>query len=145
MKKEESLHLAICRYIALQYPKAIFNTDLSGIRLTMGQSMAVKRMRSSNSFPDISIYEPRGPYFGLFIELKHMDARLLRKDGYLVADDRIKNQNKMLHDLSERGYLARFCQGHDQTIELIEWYMSQGDPNLKFDRIPPIPLYHEKK
>ena len=143
-KKEAGLHLAVAHYLALQYPKLLFNTDLSGLRLTMGQSMVVKRLRSSNSFPDIVIYEPKGPYYGLFIELKHREARLVRKDGYLVADPRIRDQNRMLRKLSSLGYLARFGHGFDQTLLLIEWYMSLEDNNIEMQTDCPIPEYHEK-
>ena len=57
--KEDKLHKSICDYIKLQYPKVIFNTDLSGIKLSIGMAKKVKGLRSSNSFPDITIYEPR--------------------------------------------------------------------------------------
>ena len=142
-KKEVGLHLAIAHYLALQYPKILFNTDLSGLRLTIGQSMQVKKLRSSNSFPDLVIYEPKGPYYGLFIELKHREAKLIRKDGYLVADQRIHDQNKMLHRLCDLGYLARFGRGFDQTLMLIEYYMSLGDKNVEMKTDCPIIMYYE--
>jgi len=129
MKKEASLHNAVARYIAMQYPTAIFNTDLSGIRLTMGQSMQIKKLRSSNSFPDVIIYQGRGysQWSALFIELKERGRKLVRRDGYLVADQRIRDQNDMLHRLEDLGYCARFGHGFDQTQELIDWYMDNSD------------------
>ena len=56
---EEKLHKQICQYISAQYPKLIFNTDLSGLKLTMGQAIKAKNLRSSNGFPDILILEPK--------------------------------------------------------------------------------------
>ena len=143
-KKEAGLHLAVAHYLAMQYPTLIFNTDLSGIRLTMGQAIQVKRLRSSNSFPDIVIYEPKGPYYGLFIELKHREAKLIRKDGYLVGDQRIRDQNSMLHKLCDLGYMARFGHGFDKTLGLIEWYMSLENQNVEMQTECPIPIYYEK-
>lgn len=139
MKKEESLHIAVCRYLKTQYPNIIFNTDLSGIRLTQGQAGKVKRMRSSNAFPDIVIYEPHGDYAGLFIELKSRDAKLKRKDGFLCKDPHLEEQNKMLNGLEARGFLARFSKGFDQTIALIEWYLSLDLKEFGMDNDCPAP------
>ena len=68
--KEENLHLAVCNYIRMQYPDVLFNSDMSGVKLTMGQAIKAKRLRSCKGFPDLVIYEPRGEHKGLFIELK---------------------------------------------------------------------------
>lgn len=141
MKKEASLHDAVARYLAYQYPKAIFNTDLSGIRLTMGQSTQVKKLRSANAFPDLVIYETTEIHCGLFIELKAGDRKLTRRDGYLVADKRIRRQNEMLHALEKRGYLARFGHGFDQTQKLIDWYMNFDELPLEESSVVPIPKY----
>lgn len=144
MKKEQALHTAVCRFISSTFPDAIFNTDLSGIRLTMGQSMQIKLMRSSNAFPDLFIIEPRGKWAGLFIELKSRDARLLLKDGTMASDDRLRAQNAMLHALEERGFLARFGKGYDRTVGLITWYLT-FDEKQNSDTHCPIPQYHEKE
>ena len=133
---------AVCRYIAHAYPGVMFNSDLSGIRLTMGQSMQVKKLRSSNAFPDLTIYHNNLHYPILFIELKSRDAKLLRKDGALCSDDHLREQNELLHELEAQGYMARFGWGFDKTQALIDWYMdNERDPNE-----PPVPKYyhHEK-
>jgi len=54
---EEKLHSQICEYLRIQYPKILFKSDMSGIRLTIGQAKKVKKLRSSNAFPDIEILE----------------------------------------------------------------------------------------
>jgi hypothetical protein len=38
--KEKNVHAQVCQYLKLQYPRAIFNSDLAGLRLTIGQSDA---------------------------------------------------------------------------------------------------------
>ena len=70
MGAEENLQIAVCNYLRAQYPKVLFNSDLSGIKLTMGQAVKAKKLRSSKGFPDLVIYEPRGNYHALFLELK---------------------------------------------------------------------------
>ncbi len=125
----------------MQYPKAIYNTDLSGIRLTMGQSMQVKKLRSSNSMPDLVIYQPNIQYHALFIELKDRDRKILKKNGFLIADQRICDQNSMLHRLEELGYCARFGRGFDKTKELIDWYMGYEKLTYAEQMKCPVPEY----
>lgn len=106
----------------------------------MGQAMQVKKLRSSNAFPDLVIYHNNLQYYALFIELKHRDAKLLRKDGCLCGDPHLREQNDMLHALEEQGYCARFGWGFDKTKALIDWYMTM-DPGGFSE--PPIPIYYE--
>jgi hypothetical protein len=134
--KEENLHKAICDYIKLQYPKVIFNTDLSGIRLTQGQAREVKNLRSGNGFPDIVIYEPKGEivhnnivtylYCGLFLEVKKESP--YKKDGKLKSNKHLENQDKMHQELRKRGYMAQFVWDFDNTKFIIDNYL-----NIKFN------------
>jgi len=134
MNHEETLHAGVCKYIAHVYPKAIFNTDLSGIRLTQGLARKVIRLRSSNAFPDIVIYEPHRGYFALFIELKASGARLWLKDGTLSKDQHIQEQADMMIALRSRGYCVAFAQGLEQAVILLDWY-------FRFDKLDePFPL-----
>ena len=60
---------------------------------------------------------------GLFIELKKEGTRIFKKDGKLVADEHIREQFDMLHDLRARGYVAEFACGFDEAKKLIDDYM----------------------
>lgn len=42
----------------------------AGLKLSMGQAVKTKRMGYRKGFPDMQIFEPRGKYHGMFIELK---------------------------------------------------------------------------
>lgn len=121
---EEAEQLALCDYIRLQYPKIIFNSDHSGIRVGKGLANKVKRLHSENGIPDLSIDEPRGGWFGLKIEMKATGNSPFRKNGMLKDNDHLRTQWKMLMRLSNKGYLAGFCTGFDQAKELVDWYMS---------------------
>lgn len=121
---EKTIHKQICEYIRLQYPNVIFNSDLSGIRLTIGQARQVKALRSSRAFPDLVIYEPRGGFNGLFIELKADNIKLFKKRTGEFANDHFREQGEMLGKLKERGYYARFAIGFDEAKEIIDWYLS---------------------
>jgi hypothetical protein len=120
---EKSLHLQVCEYLKLQYPNVIFNTDLSGIRLTMGQAVQAKKLRSSNGFPDLVIYENRMDYPALFIELKREGERIYKKDRTPV-NEHIAEQIEMIKKLKRRGFMAHIVLGFEQAKELIDWYLT---------------------
>lgn len=119
---EEVVHSQICQYMRLQYPNVLFNTDLSGIRLTPGQAKKVKSLRSSRAWPDIFIPEPRGQYFGLYIELKKDDVYLFKRDGSFKTDH-YREQHEMLMKLKNRGYKAVFAFGFEQAKNIIDEYL----------------------
>ena len=121
MKQEESLQIAVSRYLKLQYPDVIFTSESSGIRLTIGQSVKAKKCRSEKKLPDVMIFEPRGDYSGLLIELKVKPVAL--KDGSLSKDKHIQAQNAMLTRLRIKGYCAFFAVGFEVAKTLIDEYM----------------------
>ena len=135
---ELELQAQVADYIRLRYPSVIFHSDFgSGIKLTMGQAIKQKRLNGGRrAWPDMFIAEPkfRGGHkgihfvedieqFGLFIELKREGTRIFKKDGKLVADEHIREQFDMLHDLRARGYVAEFAVGFDEAKKLIDDYL----------------------
>lgn len=123
---EEQTHQAVCNYIRLKYPDVIFNTDLSGLRLTMPQSIKVKKLRSSNGFPDLVIYEARGGYYGLFLELKRPSEKLFCNDGRMRKNDHLQEQFEMHEKLRKRGYYCQFACGFEESKILIDNYLEYG-------------------
>jgi hypothetical protein len=122
--REESIHIQLCAYVRTKYPSAIFTSESSGIRLTMGQAVKAKKLRSSSKLPDFWLAEPRGIFSGLFLELKRSSEEVFRKDGTLKQDDRILGQNVILGRLREKGYKAEFACGLGNALQLVEYYMS---------------------
>ena len=135
--REIDLQAQVADYIRLQYPTVIFHSDFgSGIKLTMGQAIKQKRLNGGRrSWPDMFIAEPKDSEIrkggtitfwhnnGLFIELKKEGTRIFKRDGKLVADEHIREQFDMLHDLRDRGYAAEFGIGFEATKKLIDSYM----------------------
>jgi hypothetical protein len=118
---EARLHDDVCDYIRAQYPKALFNSDLSGIKLTMGQSIRAAKLRSSRGWPDIFIPEPRNGYSGLWIELKIAGTRMIKKNGKF-ATPHIKEQATMIMLLNQRGFYASFALGFVNAKNIIDKY-----------------------
>lgn len=121
--KEENLHLAVCNYIRMQYPDVLFNSDMSGVKLTMGQAIKAKRLRSCKGFPDLVIYEPRGEHKALFLELKREGEKIYNKNGGLKSDH-LKEQAEVMQKLIEKGYYCVFAIGFDNARYWIDSYLS---------------------
>lgn len=113
----------VCNYLRTKYPNAIFRSDFaSGMRMSIGMAKRHKALQSSRAFPDIFIAEPRGQYYGMFIELKTEDNVIFKKDGTLRQNEHHKEQALMLSKLYARGYKAVFGQGYQDTIKKIDQY-----------------------
>ena len=123
MAKENDLHLAICKYIKLQYPSVIFTSESSGIRLRIGQATLLKRMRSCAGLPDIWILEPRKSYHACLLELKKEGTTIYKKDGDMRKDKHLQEQENILHRLKQKGYFAEFVVGFEQAKAVIDYYL----------------------
>jgi hypothetical protein len=124
---EKTLHRAVCDYLRLQYPQIMFNSDLAGAtKLTMGQAVAMKALRSNRGFPDLVIYEPRGGYHGLFIELKKEGEKLIKRNGDFVSDH-VAEQSDCMGKLGAKGYNCFFAIGFDEAKTIIDNYLNQID------------------
>lgn len=122
-KHEETLQQAVVKYITLQYPDVIVRSDLSGMKLTIGQAVKIKKLQSSRAFPDLFIAEPRKGYHGLFLELKKSFDEVYKKNGQLRNIPHIQEQAEMLHRLSCKGYCAMFSTGFDDAVKIIDEYL----------------------
>ena len=127
---ESQLHSQICQYLKLQYPKVLFNTDMSGIKLTIGQAAKAKKLRSNNGFPDIVIYEcheswPNGELyksFALFLEVKKCSP--FKKNSFeLLKNEHIEMQAEMHKILESKGYECHFVWTFDMAKEIIDNYL----------------------
>jgi len=122
---ERTLHKAVCDYIRYRYKNVLFNSDLAGAtKLTMGQAVAMKSLRSNRGFPDLVIYRPSSWYYGLFLELKQDGTKLYTKDGR-PATPHIAEQLECLEKLRTEGYKAEFAVGFDQAKDIIDDYLNE--------------------
>ena len=126
MKKlfESTIHKQICDYIRLQYPDVMFVTDLSGIKLTIGQAVKLKSLRSTRAWPDLFIAQPNSTYHGMFLEIKRDVSQIYRKDGSLKANiQHVREQCDVLNNLRSKGYFACFVCNFIEAKLLIDKYM----------------------
>lgn len=120
---EYDLQKKVCRYLDLQYPKAMYMSDtIASVKLTMPQNVRNSAIQKKGfKCPDVIIFEPRGNYHGLFIELKVKSP--FKLNGELYADKHLEGQQNTIDDLNEKGYYACFSWGFDMTKKVIDDYM----------------------
>lgn len=122
---EYRVHKAIATYMKAQYQNTVFTSDSSGIRLTIGNAIKMLALKSDDKIPDLFIFEARGGYHGLIIEIKESGKSPWRLDGTLRTDKHIQAQAKTLKKLNAVGYFACFGVGFDSIQAIIDKYMNQ--------------------
>lgn len=110
--KEDNLQCAVVTYLNIEY-RALFCASLGGqYQKYHSQRMKAKRTGYVAGFPDLFIYEPKGGFNGLAIELKV-------KGNYASP-----KQKSWIQNLKDRGYMAEVCTGFDQAKETIDKYFN---------------------
>lgn len=122
--KEHDLYMMLADYLRYEYKGAIWRFDLAAdLKLTIGQARKHKHLQQHRGYPDLFIAEPRGKYHGLFLEVKRPGVKVHKRDGELVADKHIREQESTLQELRERGYSAEFACGFDEAKKIIDGYL----------------------
>lgn len=79
----------------------------------MREAQRLKAAGYKRGFPDVFLYEPRGEWHGLAIELKR------EKGGRVSA-----HQKEWIERLIARGYRAEVAKGFDHAVEIALDYLS---------------------
>lgn len=124
-RPEEIIHIALCDYMKMVYPKVLFLSESSGIRTSIGVAKKLKRTRSNHTHLDLYILEPKriedGIHCGLVLEIKAKN--IFKKDGTLLKNEHHEEQQKTIDLLNSKGYLARFVCSFDEGKKLIDKYL----------------------
>ena len=108
--KEYQLQKAVCKYLDLQ--GVLYCGSMGGqYQIFKSQRIKAKATGYKRGFPDLFLYEPRGDYHGLAIELKV---------GYNKPTN---EQLAWIEELNERGYKATVSNGLESTIKIINKYL----------------------
>lgn len=122
---EKIIHKQVCKYLKIQYPNIVFTSDMSGLKVSIGQSVELKSKRCDRyKIPDLLILHPSGKYHGLMIEVKKSREDVYTTDGRLRKSIHIQEQSKSIERLNAIGYRAAFGCGFDHCIEIIKAYFN---------------------
>jgi|TARA_R100000458_G_C8025778_1_gene83498 hypothetical protein len=108
--KEYQLQKAICQYLDLK--GVLYCGSMGGqYQKFHSQRNKAKATGYKKGFPDLFLYEPRGSYHGLGIELK---IKYNKPTG---------EQLGWIKRLTDNGYLACVCYGIDEALGIIDKYL----------------------
>ena len=108
---EQSVQIAIITYLRYKCKDVLFSASVGGMHTSKTQAVKAKLTGYSKGCPDLMIFEPRGGYMGLFLEVKR------DKKSYPTAE-----QKNWLEALNKRGYLAKCVKGFDEAKEALDLY-----------------------
>jgi len=120
---EYQLQKEVCKYLNLRYPDVLFLSDTIGnVKLTMLQAARNKAIQKYGfACPDLLILQPNKEYKGLFIELKIKSP--FKKDGTLLKNEHLEEQQKAIDKLNLLGYKALFAWDIVSICKLIDSYL----------------------
>ena len=110
--KEQNIQSSLVRWMKSQYPKMLLTASAGGLHTSKTQAIKMKHAGYTKGCPDMMIFEPRGGYFGLFIELKRPGNKATPEQILFIENLRLRN------------YHALVCTGLDEAMESISKYMA---------------------
>jgi hypothetical protein len=108
---EHEMQVQIVNYLKSHPSHPLFTATVGGVRLAAHTAMKMRAAGYSKGTPDLLIFEPRGQYHGLALEVKTEKGRPSEE------------QKKWIADLNERGYCAKITRGYKETVETIKNYL----------------------
>jgi hypothetical protein len=113
-ESESNQQELVIKYLRLAYPDALYCASAGGMRTSYLQAIKMKRTGYVKGFPDLFIYEPRGEFYGLAIEMKKVK-------GSKIEPEQLQWQEQ----LRNRGYCSYICKGKDEAIKIIDEYFNE--------------------
>jgi len=110
-KMDQQQQEIVIKYLRLAYPDALYCASAGGMRTSYLQAIKMKRTGYVKGFPDLFIYEPRGEFHGLAIEMK-------KEKGGTASPE----QKRWQEQLRNREYCSYICKGSEEAIKQIDEY-----------------------
>ena len=108
--KESDFQETCCRY--LDQLGVLWHHCPNGGSRNPREGSALKRQGVKAGFPDVAIYEPKGEFKGLFIEIKNSKGKMS------------VNQTVWLNRLQDRGYMVYKTNSLDEFIHIVDNYLN---------------------
>ncbi len=115
LRSEHDEQAAVVHYLQIKYPDALFWATPNGAGLS-GGGRSMNKLKAEGFLPGVSdliIFEPRGGYSALFVEMK-------KANGGNGASD---NQLWFIREVEARGALGVVSNGADEAIAFIDEYL----------------------
>jgi len=112
-ESESNQQEIVVKYLRLAYPDALYCASAGGMWTSDSQRIKMARTGYVKGFPDLFIYEPRGEFHGLAIEMKKVK-------GSKIEPEQVQWQEQ----LRNRGYCSYICKGNEEAIKVIDEYFN---------------------
>jgi hypothetical protein len=109
---EDEIQKACVKWFAHQYPRKIMYHCPNGGHRSKAEAGIFKALGVVPGVPDLFIPEPVGPWHGMYVELKSGDNKVTPA------------QEKMLRELSLRGYFCSVCRDIDSFMRVVNSYLA---------------------
>ena len=109
---EYDIQTRVAQYLDTEHPNVLWCASAGGARTSMNEAKRLKAAGYKKGFPDVFVYEPRGAFHGLAIELKK------DKGGRVSA-----TQREWIAALEARGYRAVVAKGLEAAQMVIVDYL----------------------
>ncbi len=121
---EYQLQKMIAEYLRTAYKGVFFLSDVrASLKLTIPQQVRSKAIQADGfACPDMMIFEARGDWHGMFLELK-AESPYKKLNGELKKDEHLERQAETLIKLQEKGYHADWYWTFEEARERIDWYL----------------------
>jgi hypothetical protein len=122
---EHDIQVALTAHIEnISTPSPLYSATVGGVRLAMHTAKKMKQAGYKKGIPDLLIFEPRGPYAGLAIEVKTDKGRPS------------PHQKEWIAALNSRGWRADICKGLDACIQVVDEYFGKAEGDQLFGPLP---------
>lgn len=124
---ENAEQQATVNYLKSVYPNVLFTTGLMGIKLPDWAMWLLIVLGYRPGTTDIMIFEPRGQFHGLMIEMKRPKTSYIENgEKKTLYPSPVSDEQKAMHTaLNERGYLTTVCYGFSSAQNVINEYMAE--------------------
>lgn len=119
---EHAEQVAVVEYLYFKYPTVLFWATPNGAHLAGSikqRAAAMNKLKAEGFLPGVSdliIFEPRGEYSALFLEMKRINGGELSK-----------NQEDFLIQVEKRGGFGAVAHGASEAIEIIDNYLDSPE------------------
>lgn len=117
---EHDEQVAVVNYLQLAYPNVMFWSNPNGAHLAgslKARASQMNKLKAEGFLPgvsDLTIFEPRGGYSALFIEMK-------RLGGGNGASD---NQLWFIREVEKRGAIGFVANGFEEAKQILDDYLN---------------------
>ena len=109
---EQKSQFDLVEFIRYQYPNILFTISPGGLLTSSRVGGKAKKLGYNPGVPDLIIFEPRGKYHGLFIELK--------AEKGIISDV----QKGWLLKLKSSDYYAVVCFNFNDAVQVLREYLA---------------------